>query len=51
LEPGPLREVDDWVGRYRRFWEESFDRLDAYLRELQQQMPEREPGEGEPDAE
>jgi hypothetical protein len=30
-----LREVADWVERYRRFWEESFDRLDDYLRELQ----------------
>jgi len=35
LEVAPLREVADWVGRYRRFWEESFDRLDDYLRELQ----------------
>lgn len=35
LEPGPLREVSDWVDQYRRFWEESFDRLDEYLRELQ----------------
>jgi DNA-binding transcriptional ArsR family regulator len=35
LEPGPLREVDDWLGRYRRFWDESLDRLDDYLQELQ----------------
>jgi DNA-binding transcriptional ArsR family regulator len=35
LTPGPLRDVDDWVGQYRRFWEASFDRLDDYLRELQ----------------
>jgi DNA-binding transcriptional ArsR family regulator len=35
LEASPLKEVADWVGHYRRFWEESFDRLDAYLRELQ----------------
>ncbi|HET7710402.1 MAG TPA: metalloregulator ArsR/SmtB family transcription factor [Thermoanaerobaculia bacterium] len=34
LDAGPLREVDAWIGRYRRFWEESFDRLDAYLQEL-----------------
>jgi hypothetical protein len=27
--------VSDWVGDYRRFWEESFDRLDEYLGELQ----------------
>ncbi len=30
-----LKEVADWVGDYRRFWEESFDRLDEYLREVQ----------------
>jgi DNA-binding transcriptional ArsR family regulator len=35
LEARPLKEVSDWVGRYRRHWEESFDRLDDYLRELQ----------------
>src|SRR4249920_4252952 len=35
LETAPLKEVADWVDRYRRFWEESFDRLDAYLQELQ----------------
>jgi len=35
LAPEPLREVADWVEHYRRFWEESFDRLDAYLKELQ----------------
>jgi DNA-binding transcriptional ArsR family regulator len=36
LEAGPLKEVDAWVERYRRHWEESFDRLDEYLKELQQ---------------
>ena len=35
LEPAPLKQVADWVDHYRRFWEESFDRLDDYLRELQ----------------
>jgi DNA-binding transcriptional ArsR family regulator len=34
LDAGPLKEVSDWVERYRRFWEQSFDRLDEYLREL-----------------
>jgi DNA-binding transcriptional ArsR family regulator len=34
LETGPLREVADWVDHYRRFWEQGFDRLDGYLREL-----------------
>jgi DNA-binding transcriptional ArsR family regulator len=29
-----LRDVSDWVGQYRRHWEDSFERLDAYLREI-----------------
>jgi len=35
LHAAPLKDVDAWVERYRRFWEESFDRLDNYLREIQ----------------
>ena len=35
LQPEPLRTVADWVGQYRRHWEESFERMDVYLRELQ----------------
>jgi DNA-binding transcriptional ArsR family regulator len=35
LDAGPLKDVDDWVERYRRFWEQSFDRLETYLQELQ----------------
>jgi DNA-binding transcriptional ArsR family regulator len=35
LEAGPLREVAEWAEEYRRFWEESYDRLDEYLEELQ----------------
>jgi DNA-binding transcriptional ArsR family regulator len=35
LRAEPLREVDGWVEQYRRHWEESFDRLDEYLRQLQ----------------
>ena len=34
LETAPLREVCDWVGQYRRFWEDGFDRLDGYLQHL-----------------
>ena len=34
LAPEPLREVAGWLETYRRYWEESFDRLDAYLREV-----------------
>lgn len=36
LDAGPLKEVADWVEYYRRFWEQSFDRLSDYLRELQE---------------
>ena len=36
LEAAPLKDVADWVERYRQNWEESFDRLEDYLRELQQ---------------
>src|SRR5689334_22373501 len=35
LSASPLKDVSDWVGHYRKFWEESFDRLDAYLTEVQ----------------
>jgi len=34
LEAGPLKAVDGWLGRYRRFWEESFDRMDDYLAQI-----------------
>jgi DNA-binding transcriptional ArsR family regulator len=34
LNPAPLRDVADWIGQYRRHWEESFERLDAYLQGL-----------------
>jgi DNA-binding transcriptional ArsR family regulator len=34
LEAGALREVADWVEAYRQFWEESFDRLEEYLKTL-----------------
>ena len=35
LEAGPLKDISSWVERYRKFWEQSFDRLDAYLYEIQ----------------
>lgn len=35
LEAGPLKQASDWIETYRRFWEESFDRLEVYLREIQ----------------
>jgi DNA-binding transcriptional ArsR family regulator len=36
LEAAPLREVAEWAEGYRRFWDGSFDRLDEYLRQLQE---------------
>lgn len=35
IEAAALKDVDDWLERYRAFWEASFDRLDEYLREVQ----------------
>jgi DNA-binding transcriptional ArsR family regulator len=35
LVGAPLKDAADWLEEYRRFWEDSFDRLDDYLRELQ----------------
>jgi DNA-binding transcriptional ArsR family regulator len=35
LEAGPLKDVAGWVERYRKFWDQSFDRMDAYLAEIQ----------------
>lgn len=31
LAPGALKEIDDWLEHYRRFWDERLDRLEAYL--------------------
>jgi DNA-binding transcriptional ArsR family regulator len=36
LDAGPLKNAAKWLERYRRFWEQSFDRLDDYLRDLQE---------------
>jgi DNA-binding transcriptional ArsR family regulator len=35
IEPAALKEVDDWLEEYRRFWEAGLDRLEEYLGELQ----------------
>ena len=35
IEPKALKGIDDWLENYRRFFEESLDRLDAYLKVLQ----------------
>ena len=34
LDAAPLKEAIDWIVEYRRFWDESFDRLDDYLKHL-----------------
>src|SRR5215471_14692622 len=39
IEPRALKEVDDWLEHYRRFYDESFDRLGDYLKKLQAQEP------------
>ncbi len=49
LEAAPLQEAADWIEYYRRFWTESLDRLDDYLKELQGQQTETKP-KGEDDA-
>jgi len=41
LEAAPLRDATDWLDQYRRFWERSFDRLDAHLRALQAKEKKR----------
>ncbi len=36
LRPAAMKEVSDWIDHYRKFWTESLDRLEDYLREQQQ---------------
>jgi DNA-binding transcriptional ArsR family regulator len=43
IEPRALKDVDDWLDRYRRFFDESFDRLDGYLKTLQAKEPQAKP--------
>lgn len=38
LEPKALMGIDEWLERYRKLWNERFDRLDEYLKELQTQQ-------------
>ncbi len=49
LEPGRLKEASEWVGEYRRFWDESFQRLDEVLQELMKQEKETGDYEGDRD--
>src|ERR1700733_6721270 len=41
LNPAALKSAATWIDEYRKFWEESFDRLDAYLQRLQNNKPKR----------
>ena len=41
IEPQALKDIDDWLDRYRNFWEERLDRLGDYLRELQSKEKKR----------
>lgn len=51
LQAAPLKEVAQWVDRYRRFWDDSFDRMSDYLDALQthpeQTHPEQEQAHGQ----
>jgi DNA-binding transcriptional ArsR family regulator len=40
LETAPLEQLDGWVERYRRLWRKNFDRMDAYLAEIQKGAPD-----------
>jgi L-lactate utilization protein LutB len=44
LEVAPLKEVAEWAESYRRFWDESYERLDEYLQDLKRK--ERNHGHG-----
>jgi DNA-binding transcriptional ArsR family regulator len=45
LNPDRLKTVDNWLDDYRRFWEESFDRLDEYLQKLKANRNKKQPKE------
>jgi DNA-binding transcriptional ArsR family regulator len=43
LQAAPLREATDWMERYRQFWDENLDRLDAHLKRRLRQQEEEQP--------
>ena len=52
LEPQRLKQLSEWLGGYRKYWEQSYDRLDEYLQELQTQptqptQPSKEKSRGQ----
>ena len=44
IEAGPLKDISDWVEHYRIIWEQRFDRLDSYLRELKEKGKKEKSG-------
>ena len=50
LEAAPLKDISNWIERYRKFWEQSFDRLDTYLREIQSKEDHSKQKKGKPGA-
>lgn len=49
LQAAPLRDATEWMERYRKFWDESLDRLDAHLKRMQVQQDEPAPDRPTPD--
>ena len=47
LRAEPLRDVAAWIEMYRQHWEQSFERLDVVLRELNERQAEKEQGDGD----
>ncbi len=49
LEAAPLKEATDWMERYRQYWDENLDRLDAHLRRVREQQEQgtTSPGQGD----
>ena len=47
LEPGRLKEASEWVGEYRRFWDDSFQRLDDVLQDLIKKEQASEQGDSD----
>jgi DNA-binding transcriptional ArsR family regulator len=42
LQPAPLRNVAEWMEQYRRFWDERYEHLDGYLREMKEESDEHD---------
>src|ERR1700722_3444203 len=42
LQPLPLKEIDQWLAKYREMWEQRFDRLEDYLQKLKSEMSLKE---------